>query len=38
MTQLFTRSRKIKVPAETELTFRLDCTLVSSPEVVAGIS
>jgi hypothetical protein len=32
VTQLFARDKKIKVPAETELTFRLDRTLVSSPK------
>jgi hypothetical protein len=32
LTQLFTRGKKIKVPAETELTFRLDRTLVLRPK------
>jgi hypothetical protein len=31
LTQLFTRGKKIKVPAETELTFRLERTLVLRP-------
>ena len=31
LTQLFTRGKKIKVPAETEMTFRLDRTLVLRP-------
>ncbi len=31
VTQLFTRGKKIKVPAETELSFRLDRTLVFRP-------
>jgi len=31
VTQLFTRGKKITVPAESELTFRLDRTLVLSP-------
>jgi len=31
ITQLFTRGKKIMVPAETELTFRLDRTLVLRP-------
>jgi outer membrane lipoprotein SlyB len=32
VTQLFTRGKKIKVPAETELTFRLDLTQVLGPK------
>ena len=32
LTQLFTRGKKIKVPAETEMTFRLDRTLVLRPK------
>jgi hypothetical protein len=32
ITQLFTRGKKIKVPAETELTFRLERTLVLKPQ------
>ena len=32
VTQLFSRGKKIKVPAETELTFRLDRALVLSPK------
>lgn len=32
ITQLFTRGKKIKVPAETELTFRLERTLVLTPQ------
>lgn len=31
LTQVFTRGKKIKVPAESELTFRLDRTLVLRP-------
>ncbi|HTV66386.1 MAG TPA: hypothetical protein VMD98_12325 [Bryocella sp.] len=31
VTQLFTRGKKIKVPAETEMTFRLERTLVLRP-------
>jgi hypothetical protein len=31
LTQIFTRGKKIKVPAETELSFRLDRTLVLRP-------
>ena len=31
LTQLFTRGKKIEVPAETEMTFRLDRTLVLRP-------
>jgi hypothetical protein len=31
VTQFFTRGKKIKVPTETELTFRLDRSLVLSP-------
>jgi len=32
VTKLFTRGKKIKVPAGTELTFRLDRALVLSPK------
>jgi hypothetical protein len=32
LTQVFTRGKKIKVPAESELTFRLDRTLVLKPK------
>jgi hypothetical protein len=31
LTQLFTRGKRVKVPAETTMTFRLDRTLVLSP-------
>ena len=31
LTQLFTRGKRIKVPAETTMTFRLDRTLVLRP-------
>ncbi len=33
LTQVFTRGKQVKVPAETELTFRLDRTLVLRPTV-----
>lgn len=33
LTQLFTRGKRIKVPAETKMTFRLDRTLVLKPQL-----
>jgi outer membrane lipoprotein SlyB len=33
VTQIFTRGKKIKVPAESEMTFRLDRTLVLRPNM-----